>query len=384
MVGKIKRVRQKLHHEAVKLTQETGERSWNSGRKSVKLTEPGGLLILKQSIVNTLKHVDTEEKVKTLSGEDPVKHWNVQSSSIFAETKISPEALVQSLDADAAQSPDPIQKDLDNDDDEPQEPGRIITVSEEEGQLPQSMKEEIQDLVRGISVPKEEGGLSPLPSSSVSCTPPALECPIGSPTHLFVPPPVVPCSTAASSVPQHQPASLRRGMPQRPRGQSIEDVHSNVGRLMQLQQETNVIMSRVETQLADMASSLRFRPFCRLVLALLWVHRSPMQRCGHHHHQNSTLLHALPPHVLQASLFPLKRALLYLLVSQLLHPLQTLPCFKVSNQHTGIRKYLEINFIQHLTAMPIDHSFSAMVKMALLHCSIKIYVYNIRENTPVQ
>ncbi|XP_041119337.1 protein FAM207A-like isoform X2 [Polyodon spathula] len=110
MVGKIKRVRQKLHHEAVKLTQETGERSWNSGRKSVKLTEPGGLLILKQSIVNTLKHVDTEEKVKTLSGEDPVKHWNVQSSSIFAETKISPEALVQSLDADAAQSPDPIQK----------------------------------------------------------------------------------------------------------------------------------------------------------------------------------------------------------------------------------------------------------------------------------
>ncbi|XP_041117412.1 uncharacterized protein LOC121322036 isoform X1 [Polyodon spathula] len=311
MVGKIKRVRQKLHHEAVKLTQETGERSCNSGRESVKFPEPGGLLILKPPTVNTytLKHVDTEEKIKKLSGEDPVKCWNVLSSSIFAETKISPAALVQSLDVDAARSPVPIQKgdedatgassarpaperrrkpkfrasandvlitevlrnqrhlfgnaskpcstrkaiwqeitakikrlgvwprdrlevqkrwfdiranvrkkanalhhdsstpdessspdpltprdqrilapfnlrvfrgfpiayyavhgvdsvtkqDSDNEDDdennEPQEPGRIITVSEEEGQLPQPMEEEIQDLVGGISVPKEEKGL---------------------------------------------------------------------------------------------------------------------------------------------------------------------------------------------------------------------------------
>ncbi|XP_058888022.1 histone-lysine N-methyltransferase SETD1B-like isoform X2 [Acipenser ruthenus] len=261
MVGKIKRVRQKLHHEAVKLTQETREKSGNSARESVKLPEPGGLLILKPPVVNTytLKHVDTEEKIKKLNVEAPVKRWNVRSSSIFAETKISPEALVQSLDLDATQSPVPIQKDSDNDDDEPQEPGRITAVSVEEGQLPQPMEEEIQDLVGGISVPKEEEGLSPPPSSSASCTPPALECPIGPPTRLFdappVPPPVAPCPTAASSVPQHQPPSLR--MPRTPRGQSIEDVHSNVGRLMQLQQETNAIMGRVETHLADMASSLR-------------------------------------------------------------------------------------------------------------------------------
>ncbi|KAK6484914.1 myb-related mRNAion factor [Huso huso] len=406
MVGKIKRVRQKLHHEAVKLTQETREKSGNSARESVKLPEPGGLLILKPPVVNTytLKHVDTEEKIKKLNGEAPVKRWNVRSSSIFAETKISPEALVQSLDLDATQSPVPIQKgdqdatgassaspaperrrkpkfrasendvlvtevlrnrrhlfgnaskpcparkaiwqeitakinrlgvwprdrlevqkrwfdiranvrkkantlhdslapdgsppsdpltlrdqrilatfnlrvfkgfhiayytvhgvnsvtkqDSDNDDDEPQEPGRITAVTVEEGQLPQPMEEEIQDLVGGISVPKEEEGLSPPPSSSASCTPPALECPIGPPTRLFdappVPPPVAPCPTTASSVPQHQPPSLR--MPGTPRGQSIEDVHSNVGRLMQLQQETNAIMGRVETHLADMASSLR-------------------------------------------------------------------------------------------------------------------------------
>ncbi|XP_033901202.3 ribosome biogenesis protein SLX9 homolog isoform X2 [Acipenser ruthenus] len=112
MVGKIKRVRQKLHHEAVKLTQETGERSCNSSRESVKLPQPGGLLILKPPLVNTytLKHVDTEETIEKLSGEDPVKRWNVRSSSIFAETKISPEALVQSLDLDATRSPVPIQK----------------------------------------------------------------------------------------------------------------------------------------------------------------------------------------------------------------------------------------------------------------------------------
>ncbi|XP_033860160.1 ribosome biogenesis protein SLX9 homolog isoform X4 [Acipenser ruthenus] len=112
MVGKIKRVRQKLHHEAVKLTQETREKSGNSARESVKLPEPGGLLILKPPVVNTytLKHVDTEEKIKKLNVEAPVKRWNVRSSSIFAETKISPEALVQSLDLDATQSPVPIQK----------------------------------------------------------------------------------------------------------------------------------------------------------------------------------------------------------------------------------------------------------------------------------
>lgn len=112
MVGKIKRVRQKLHHEAVKLTQETREKSGNSARESVKLPEPGGVLILKPPVVNTytLKRVDTEEKIKTLNGEAPVKRWNVRSSSIFAETKISPEALVQSLDLDATPSPVPIQK----------------------------------------------------------------------------------------------------------------------------------------------------------------------------------------------------------------------------------------------------------------------------------
>ncbi|MGH0117750.1 UNVERIFIED_CONTAM: hypothetical protein FKN15_039046 [Acipenser sinensis] len=112
MVSKIKRVRQKLHHEAVKLTQETGARSCNSSRESVKLPEPGGLLILKPPLVNTytLKHVDTEETIEKLRGEDPVKRWNVRSSSIFAETRISPEALVQSLDLDATLSPVPIQK----------------------------------------------------------------------------------------------------------------------------------------------------------------------------------------------------------------------------------------------------------------------------------
>ncbi|MBN3308407.1 F207A protein, partial [Amia calva] len=115
MVGKIKRVRQKLHQEAVRLQYDRGERS---GLPEKEETPGAGSLFLlsKPEFKVSQQHtpddvnVSNAEKPRKGNGEEEVKQWNVFSSTVFAKTKITPEALVQTLKLDDAWNAVSVQK----------------------------------------------------------------------------------------------------------------------------------------------------------------------------------------------------------------------------------------------------------------------------------
>ncbi|CAI5637636.1 unnamed protein product [Oreochromis niloticus] len=101
MVGKIKYVRQKLHHEAVKVDGPIGFAQHGSLVSSTVQKDPGELLTANLRL-----------------GSKPHRQAPALASfpsSVFAGTKISPEALVQTLKFDEAPDvPTPVTKAFDN------------------------------------------------------------------------------------------------------------------------------------------------------------------------------------------------------------------------------------------------------------------------------
>ncbi|XP_043078156.1 protein FAM207A [Puntigrus tetrazona] len=87
MVGKIKRVRQKLHHSAVRLENELQNK-------------PG----LEKILIRPIQLIKTESQETKLHAPDSSVNNNAKAvsfpSGIFAGTKISPESLVQTLKVD--------------------------------------------------------------------------------------------------------------------------------------------------------------------------------------------------------------------------------------------------------------------------------------------
>uniref|UniRef100_A0A9J8AM97 SLX9 ribosome biogenesis factor n=1 Tax=Cyprinus carpio carpio TaxID=630221 RepID=A0A9J8AM97_CYPCA len=90
MVGKIKRVRQKLHHGAVKLENEHQNRP-----------TPGNLEKIQ---IQPIQLTQTESRETKLNTSDSSRNNNSKGfsfpSGVFAGTKISPESLVQTLKVD--------------------------------------------------------------------------------------------------------------------------------------------------------------------------------------------------------------------------------------------------------------------------------------------
>ncbi|XP_069052664.1 ribosome biogenesis protein SLX9 homolog isoform X2 [Lepisosteus oculatus] len=100
MVGKIKRARQKLHQEAVKLQHERSSFLIQEKKQTpvaagvLKLSKPESEETLKTAVVNA----SSDEK--PMKDKEEVGRWDVFSSSVFAGMKISPEDLVQTLKVD--------------------------------------------------------------------------------------------------------------------------------------------------------------------------------------------------------------------------------------------------------------------------------------------
>uniref|UniRef100_A0A8C2L4C0 Uncharacterized protein n=1 Tax=Cyprinus carpio TaxID=7962 RepID=A0A8C2L4C0_CYPCA len=90
MVGKIKRVRQKLHHGAVKLENEHQNRPTLGNLEKIQ--------------IQPIQLTQTESRETKLNTSDSSRNNNSKGfsfpSGVFAGTKISPESLVQTLKVD--------------------------------------------------------------------------------------------------------------------------------------------------------------------------------------------------------------------------------------------------------------------------------------------
>ncbi|XP_051549625.1 protein FAM207A [Myxocyprinus asiaticus] len=93
MVGKIKRIRQKLHHGAVKLQNDSESKSTQGNLEKAPI--PSAL------VQSTAKTLSTQPKINTTdsSVNSNAKTFNFPSG-VFAGTKITPETLVQILKFD--------------------------------------------------------------------------------------------------------------------------------------------------------------------------------------------------------------------------------------------------------------------------------------------
>ncbi|XP_036401218.1 protein FAM207A [Megalops cyprinoides] len=111
MVGKIKRTRQKLHQAAVKLGSDSGVRSTSLlGQDEAPIpvgTKESSTLFPK--FIKTSIADDASEKQTQRRENDNEKRFDVFPSSVFSGTKISPEALVQTLKFEDAPSVTPVQ-----------------------------------------------------------------------------------------------------------------------------------------------------------------------------------------------------------------------------------------------------------------------------------